>query len=158
MMAPCRSSRTQSGGFSLPEVTLALGLLAGVLISIAGLFVMAEQLVRGGKHQTKALAVARDILEETSGWHYSGLYETFGSDGSSASEVVDSRTNAYAAKWQQMLDQDLHETHAEIVLESVDDGGSPPVLNAARCIRISVTVFWRDQLRDREVSVATVRM
>ncbi len=57
-----------------------------------------------------------------------------------------------------MLDEDLRETHAEIMLESVDGGGSPPVLSAARCIRISVSVFWRDELRDRQVSVATVRM
>ena len=152
------SSRAGSAGFSLPEVTVALGILGSVLISMAGLFVMAERIVHGGKHQTEALAIARNILEETNGWHFDGLYETFGLDGSASSYALDSRTQPYAAGWQAMLDQDLGSAHAEITLESVEDGGSTPALRDARCIRVSVTVHWRDEQRSREVSVATVRM
>jgi hypothetical protein len=43
------------------------------------------------------------------------------------------------------------------VVESIDDGGSPPALRDARYVRVSVTVFWRDEARERQVSLATVR-
>ena len=55
--------RPGSAGFSLPEATIALGLLGSVLISMAGLFVMSERIVHGGKHQTTALAIAREWIE-----------------------------------------------------------------------------------------------
>jgi prepilin-type N-terminal cleavage/methylation domain-containing protein len=158
MILASRSIRAGSAGFSLPEVTVALGILGSVLISMAGLFVMAERIVRGGGHHTKALAIARDILEETNGWHFDGLYRTFEFDGSASSYTVDSRTHAYASGWQAMLDEDLGSAHAEITLESLDEGGSTPALRDARCIRISVTVHWRNEQRSRDVSVATVRM
>jgi hypothetical protein len=151
-------SRGGSAGFSLPEVTVALGLLGSVLISMAGLFVMAERIVHGGKHHTKALAIARDILEETNGWHFDGLYETFGLDGSSSSYTLDSRTQPYATGWQAMLAEDLGSAHAEITLDALEEGGSTPALRDARCIRVSVTVHWNNEQRRRSVSVATVRM
>jgi len=139
MILASRSIRAGSAGFSLPEVTVALGILGSVLISMAGLFVMAERIVHGGRHHTKALAIARDILEETNGWHFDGLYRTFGLDGAASSYTVDSRAHAFT-------------------LESLDEGGSTPALRDARCIRISVTVHWRNEQRSRDVSVATVRM
>jgi hypothetical protein len=158
MIPAARSSRAGSAGFSLPEATVALGILGSVLISMAGLFVMAERIVHGGKHQTKALAIARDILEETNGWHFDGLYQTFGLDGSATSYTLDSRTESYASGWQAMLDEDLGSAHAEITLESLEVGGSTPALRDARCIRVAVTVHWRNEQRSRAVSVATVRM
>jgi hypothetical protein len=153
-----RSTRPASAGFSLPEVTVALGLLGSVLISMAGLFVMSERIVHGGKHHTTALAIARDVLEETNGWHFDGLYRTFGLDGSASSYTLDSRTASYAAPWQAMIDEDLYSGYAEIRLESVSQGGSPPALRDADAIRITVTVRWSDERRSRAVSVATVRM
>lgn len=158
MSAARRSTRSASAGFSLPEATVALGLLGSVLISMAGLFVMSERIVHGGKHHTTALAIARDILEETNGWHFDGLYQTFGLDGSASSYTLDSRTLPYAATWQAMIDEDLASGHAEIRLESVAEVGSPPALMDASAIRITVTVHWSDERRSREVSVATVRM
>ena len=43
------SATRRSGGFSLPEAILALGLLAGVLISLSGLFVQADGMMRAGR-------------------------------------------------------------------------------------------------------------
>ena len=158
MIPAVRSTRAGSGGFSLPEVTIALALLGGVLVSMAGLFVTGERIVHGGKDHTTALAIARDILEETNGWHYDGLYGTFGLDGSASSYTLDSRTATYAAGWQAMLDQDLGSAYAEIKLEALDEGGSTPAVRDARCIRVSVRVHWNNQQRSRAVSLATVRM
>jgi type II secretory pathway component PulJ len=45
-------------GFSLVEVVIALGLLAGVLITISGLFVMGAKQVKSGRASSEALAVA----------------------------------------------------------------------------------------------------
>ena len=148
----------ESSGFSLPEVTLALGLLAGVLISLSGLFVMADRLMRGGKSQTEALTVARNILEDTDAWHFRGLYERFGIDGSAASYTIDSRTSAEAAGWQADLDRGLHSAHAEISLESIAASGSPPPLANASAVRVTVTVFWLQATAQQSVRVATVRM
>ena len=145
-------------GFSLPEAILALGLLAGVLISLSGLFVQADALMRGGKHQTEALAVARNILEDADSWHFRALYERFGFDGNAASYTVDSRSNAAAAGWQADLDRDLRRAHAEIRLESIGGSGTPPPLSETRAIRITVKVLWHEARRDRSVCVATVRM
>jgi len=158
MIPASRSIRSGSAGFSLPEVTIALGILGSVLISMAGVFVMAERIVHGGKHHTTALAIARDILEETNGWHYDGLYGTFGLDGSATRYTLDSRTAPYAAGWQAAIDEDLGSAYAEIKLEALDEGGSTPALRDARCIRVSVTVHWSNEQRNRQVSVATVRM
>ena len=152
------SDARSTGGFSLPEAILALGLLAGVLISLSGLFVQAEGMMRAGKLQTEALAVARNIVEDTDAWHFRALYERFGLDGSAASYTIDSRTNPAAAAWQADLDRELPRAHAEILLESLAGTGSPPPLAGARAIRITVSVQWHERRKDRSVRVATVRM
>ena len=43
-------------GFSLAEVVVALGLLASVLLSIAGLVVMGARQLHGGRSSSEALA------------------------------------------------------------------------------------------------------
>lgn len=148
----------EANGFSLVEVVIALGLLAGVLISISGLFVLANRQLDGGRNHSIALSVARDVLEETGGWGFRQLYSSLGSDGSAASLVVDSRVDAAATKWRQPLEDELAEGRVEIRLESITDSGSPPALRDARAIRVQVTVHWREGLRDRSVRLAVVRV
>ena len=145
-------------GFSLVEVVIALGLLAGVLISISGLFVLANRQLDGGRNQSIALSVARDILEEMDGWGYRQTYSTFGFDGTAGSYSVDSRTNGYAGKWQADLESELKESHAEIVIESAVDSGPGPALRDARAIRVRITVHWSEGRRSRQVSLASLRV
>ncbi len=147
-------------GMSLIEVILALGLLAGVLISVGGLFVMSERQVKSGKTATQALAVARAINEEINGWGFRQTYGVFGSDGSAASYTYDTRVNAYAAKWQTMLDDGLeHGSYATINVASSElADGNTPNLNVAKAIRVTVTVFWSEGARNRNVRVMSVRM
>ncbi|HXV78032.1 MAG TPA: hypothetical protein VD788_17110 [Candidatus Polarisedimenticolaceae bacterium] len=153
-----RAVRAGAAGFSLPEVTLALGLLAGLLISICGLFVLSSNLVHGGRQRSSAVTMAENILEETNAWTFRGLFERFGYDGSAPSYVVDTRTNAAASGWQGEIAERLPSSHAEVVLESVAAGGSPPALRDATCIRVSVRVHWKDDLKWREATLTTVRM
>jgi len=145
-------------GFSLVEVVVALGLLAGVLISISGLFVLANRQLDGGRNHSIALSVARDILEEMDGWGFRQVYQTFGFDGAAAGYTVDSRTNAYAARWQADLASRLSEASAEIVIESASDSGPGPALREAGAIRVRVTVRWSEGLRPRQVTLAALRV
>jgi type II secretory pathway pseudopilin PulG len=155
--APRRGER----GLSLIEVILALGLMAAVLISIAGMFVISERQVASGKTATEALAVARTILEEIHGWGFRQTYGNFGLDGAAQSYTVLSSTNAEAARWQTLLDESLERgSEATILIESLAPTGvTVPNLDVTRAIRVTVTVGWTEaQGRDREVSVSTVRM
>ena len=143
-------------GFSLIEVILSLGLLAGALISIAGLFALGDRHVVGGRKATEALAMGQTILETIDGWGFQQTYAGFGFDGSATSYTVDSRSNAAAAAWQAVLNARLFDSHALIELSSL--GAGPPAMNAAGAIRVGVTVNWIENQRPRSVRVSTVRM
>jgi type II secretory pathway pseudopilin PulG len=155
---PPREATRRAGGFSLVEAVVALGLLAGVLIAISGLFTLANQQLDGGRNHTVALAAAKDIVEEMNGWGFRQVWTAYGFDGSAASYTVDSRTNAFAAPWQAALENRLSHCHAEIVVESVTDTGPGPALRDAAAVRLRVTVFWSEGPRGRSVSLATVRI
>lgn len=150
--------RPADSGFSLLEVVIALGLLAGVLISISGLFILAAQQVASGRSGSQALAAARSILEETDCWTLEQTYLLFGFDGGAPSYAVDTRTNAFSARWQPMLEPGLSNGVATLRIESLGPGASPPPLNASRAIRVRVTVRWDEGARRRAVSLLAVRM
>lgn len=148
--------RTDERGFSLIEVVVALGLLAGVLISIAGLFILGNKQVKSGRTATEALSVARGILEEMDGWAFRQTFLLYGFDGAATSYTVDTRTNAYASKWQPTLSEKLPGSFATVALTSLGTG--PPTMLTTRAIRVVVTVSWSEQGRARTVRLGTVRM
>lgn len=152
--------RNAEGGFSLVEVVVALGLMAGVLISISGLFILGDRHVKSGRTSSEALAVGRTILEEMNRWGFHQTYQMFGStfNGAAQGYVVDSRTNAFASKWQTTLDEKLVNSYATVTIESLGPTAPPPDLNATRAIRVLVTVFWEEGPRHRSLQVGTVRM
>lgn len=144
-------------GFSLVEVVIALGILAGVLISISGLFVIGGRQVKSGRSSSEALAVGRTILEEMNKWGFRQTYGMFGYDGSATTYSVDTRTTSYATKWQPLLTPKLANSYATIQLQSLGPG-SPPNMNVTRAIRVLVTVNWDEGARHRTAQVGTVRM
>lgn len=151
-------SRSEARGFSLIEVLLALGLLAGVLVATASLFVVSDRSVNGGRTASEALAVARSVVEEIQDWGFHQTYRAFGLDGSLVSYTVDTRSNAYALKWQAMLPDKLRNGFATIELESLAPSGAAPPLAGAQAIRVLVTVHWEEGPRRRSIQLATVRM
>lgn len=156
-----RTDLRSQQGFSLVEVVIALGLMAGVLISVAGLFVLGARSVNSGRNSSEALAVGRQIIEEMNGWGFRQTYALYGFDGTASSYSVDTRTNTYAAKWQPVLTERLgNGSFATVQINSLIASGTPPVLNATNCkaIRVVVTVFWNEGPRGRNVAVGTVRM
>ena len=145
-------------GFSLVEAIIALGLLAGVLISIAGLFILGGKQLSSGRNSTEALSVARGILEEMQGWGFQQTWLAYGIDGTTQmAATVDTRTNGYASKWQPTLDDKLFNGYGLIDIESLANG-APPVLKNTRFIRVVVTIFWSEGNRQRQIRLGTVRM
>ena len=79
---------------------------------------------------------------------------------SATSYTYDTRTEAFAAKWQTLLDDSLqYGSYATILVAAVPpESGGTPTLAAARAIRVTVTVFWAEGDRNRSVRVMTVRI
>jgi len=153
-------------GFSLVEVVIALGLLAGVLITISGLFVVGAKQVKSGRTSSEALAVAKEIHENTYGWGYSQLWGMFGYDGQAASYTVDTRSCGVCSAWQTTLATKLGPSaYANIKIDSVANAigvvsnfadASGSIL--AKSVRVSVTVYWAEVPgRERSVTVGTTR-
>jgi len=160
--------RRDERGFSLIEVVIALGLLAGVLIAIAGLFVLGGKSVKSGRTSSEALATGREIVEEMNAWGFSQLWSNFGLAGTATTYTVDtaSCTTSDCTSWQSTLRAKLGPTaHATIKIDSVaqgsltvpnfvDGGGSVTAKN----VRLTVNVLWTQITgRNRQVSVVTTR-
>jgi len=153
-------------GFSLVEVVIALGLLAGVLITISGLFVVGAKQVKSGRTSSEALAVAKEIHEDLYGWGYSRLWGMFGYDGQAATYTVDTRASVACAGWQTTLATKLGPSaYANIMVDSVANatGAVDNFADAsgnilAKTVRVSVTVHWTEVPgRTRSVTVGTTR-
>ena len=153
-------------GFSLVEVVIALGLLAGVLITISGLFVVGAKQVKSGRTSSEALAVAKEIHEDMYGWGYSQLWGMFGYDGQAATYTVDTRASTACEDWQKTLATKLGPSaYATIEIDSVADAGGTTTNFAdasgnilAKNVRVGVTVSWTEVPgRARSVTVGTTR-
>jgi type II secretory pathway pseudopilin PulG len=142
-------------GSSLIEVTLAMGLMAGVLGSVAGLFIMGAGGVHSGRRASEALSVARSIIEEMQCWGFEQTYEEFGFDGANNSYQIDTRFNANTSAWQAELDEKIH-GYATITIAAIDAGG--PALDSCTQIRVGVTIHWKEGVRERQVRLQAVRM
>ncbi len=98
------------------------------------------------------------ILEEMQGWGLRETHWTYGLDGAAASYVVDTRSNAYASKWQSDLDQTLVEAYALIELDCLSPLEIPPPLIDARAMRMTVTVHWAEGERERQIQLSAMKM
>ena len=157
-------------GFSLVEVVIALGLLAGVLISITGLFIMASKQVKAGRKSSEALAVGKQMVEAMNGWGYSQLWANFGFDGAATTYTVDCRANTvggFCPGWQNSLTGKIGPSaYATIKLDSMTPavGAAPNFADPAtgtiltRNVRVLVTINWTELTgRNRSVQVETSR-
>lgn len=155
--------RRSERGFSLVELVIALGLLAGVLLSIAGLFSVGAKQLKSGRTSSSALASGRLILEEMNGWGFRQTYSLLGFDGANNAYTLDTRTstNEFAVKWRDAIHQSLDpNAYALVQVSALKQSGTPDPLNSnnTRSIRVAVTVFWNELARQRSVTVGTVRM
>ena len=160
--------RNDAHGFSLIEVIIALGLLAGVLISVSGLFILGGRSVKSGRTASEALAAGKEIVEEMNGWAFTQLWSNFGFDGRAKTYTVNTQTcgTADCTGWQAALVQKLGTSaRATVQIDSVAQGvlAVPDFVDAggattAKNVRLTVSVLWT-QLgnRNRTVTVVTTR-
>jgi Tfp pilus assembly protein PilV len=154
-------------GFSLVEIVIALGLLAGVLIAIGGLFVLGGRSVKSGRTSSEALTAGKQIVEAMDGWAFTQLWDNFGLAGTANTYTVDTKTcvTADCTSWQSALVSKLGTTaHATIKIDSVAQGALavPDFVTGgsvtAKNVRITVNVLWTQITgRGRQVSVVTTR-
>ena len=136
---------------------MALGLMAGVLLSVAGLFLIGERQVARGRHQSIALAAAQTILEEIGVWNHAATWERFDSIGDVTTLSVvttDANPAGVASKWQPFLQDTLANGRAEIRVESCDGAH----LNVSVAVRVVVTVLWDERTQTRRTALAMVRL
>jgi type II secretory pathway pseudopilin PulG len=141
---------------TLVEILVALGILAGVLVSVASLFVLGGQRVSSGRHMTEATAIASDILEEINqmGSQVTGI---FPSCTTATGCTVATDTDSFAsAQWQSLIDQTLFQGRAEITLTPIGGPTSPPDFSSAEGLRVRVEVLWMEGTNQRRLATETV--
>jgi hypothetical protein len=157
--------RGRATGFSLVEVIVALGLLAGILLAIAGLLVVGNREVRSGRHTSAALSVARAVLEEIETLGYHQTYELYGGAGNTTAHTAYSYDSSEpeASKWQarvvELLGGGPNVPHVEVHFESIAEPGAPqPNLVDSVGMRVEVRLVWTEGIRPRELELSTVKM
>src|SRR5262245_22882088 len=95
------AGRNGDQGFSLVEVVIAIGVLAGVLLSICSMFILGGRQLKGGKTMTEATALSHDIMETFDKLSFVTLYTTFGALTTDSTKTIVSTgsTNAITP-WQ----------------------------------------------------------
>jgi type II secretory pathway pseudopilin PulG len=148
--------RDAEGGFSLVEVVIAIGVLAGVLISIASMFILGGRQVKTGKTITEATAVCHDIMETLGTQQFTGLYISLGALASDTTKTV--ATNVVTSpinSWQAEIDRKLSGGVGTVTILPMGPG--TPNFGSATAIRLTVTLTWSELGRPQTVSISTVR-
>jgi len=155
-MQPTEPSR--EGGFSLIEVTMALGLLATVLISIASMFIIGGKQVHQGKSVTSATAAGQTIMERIDQLPYVETYAYFGgADTSTVVAVSTTNTGNNANQWQSEIQSRLGPNASANIIITPLGSASPLNMGSASALRVRVTVNWTELGRPRNVQLQTIR-
>jgi len=152
------STAAQRGerGFSLIEVTIAIGVLASVILSIASMFIMGGRSVKTGKTVTEATALAQDIMEEFDKESFSALWANFGAASTDTTKsAVSTTTGSVLVPWQAEIIRKLSSGSATATLDAMGPG--TPNFGAATGIKLTVTVSWNELGRPQSVKLSTVR-
>ena len=156
-MCPGPQGRSQ-GGFSLIEVTLAMGLLATVLISIASLFILGGKQVKDGKSMTAAAAITHEIMEKIEQKHYTETYTYFGGTDASTSLSVSTTTiGNIATQWQAEIEEKLGPQASGTITVTPLGTASPLTMLTSEALQVNVTITWSELGRSRNVSLQAVR-
>ena len=149
-------SRQAERGFNLVEVIIAMGIMAGVLISISSMFVLGGRQVKGGKTMTEATVLAHDLMEEFDSASFTGLYTGLGAAASDTTKTVSSTVGTSPiAGWQAEIARKLENGSATVNILPI--GAGTPDFGTADGIKLTVTVSWNELGRPQSVAVSTVR-
>ena len=155
---PERREEKQERGFSLIEVTLALGLLATVMISIASLFVLGGKFVHGGKSTTTATAITHEIMERIDQLPYPQTWSYFGgADTDTTLSVQTTTTGNNANQWHAEISSKLGVLAKGIISVTPLGSASPLNMGSANAVQVKVTVTWNELGRTRNVVLQEIR-
>ena len=143
-------------GFSLVEVVIAIGVLAGLLLSIATMFILGGRQVKNGKTITQATALAQDIMEEFDRASFTGLYTSLGAASTDTTRTVNSTTGGSPIQpWQTEVERKLANGVATVTIDAVGNG--TPNFGTAAGIRLTVNISWNELGQAHAVRMSTVR-
>ena len=151
-------NRSGSGeaGFSLIEVIIAIGVLGGVMLSIASMFIMGGRQVKTGKTLTEATTLAQDLMEQFDKESFNALYLNLGAASSDTTRTVLSTTTGSPIQgWQTEIARKLDSGSASVRIDAM--GPSSPNFGAAAGIKVTVTISWNELGRAQSVGLSTVR-
>jgi len=152
----------RESGFSLVEVLVSLGLLAGVMVAVSSLFIFGGKEVNSGKKMTEAYSVAHDIMEEIDRMTYLQSYAYFlpvgGDPAVLTNYTVDTKTSGNNAEvFQPYIDSKLQNGKADIKVEGLDATGTATTLASSIAVRITVTVEWDEGTHHRYLHLRSTR-
>ena len=140
-------------GATLIEVLIALGLLGTLLISAAGLITFGNRQIRAGSSRSRALTIARTVMQEMATWNFRQTYDRLGCSGDQPQCSV-SPSHPALESWQAMADSRVPQATVEILVEALD--GMP--LADSRSLRLSVSVAWLEGARFRTLRLMSLRV
>jgi hypothetical protein len=156
--ATAPASKAQERGFSLIEVTMALGLLATVLISIASLFILGGKQVHEGKTTTSATALSHTIMERIDQLPYTEVYNYFGGTAASTGlGVVTTTVGNNANQFQAEILNRLGPGASATIVVTPLGSALPLNMGSAQALRVRVTVNYRELGRLKSVALQTIR-
>ena len=151
-----RVGTSPEAGFSLIEVVIAIGVLAGVMLSIASMFILGGRQVKTGKTLTEATTLAQDLMEQFDKESYTSLYLNLGAVATDSTRTVQSTTGGSPIQgWQAEIARKLANGAASVRLDAMGPG--TPNFGTAAGIKVTVTLSWNELGRAQSVGLSTVR-
>ncbi len=154
--------RPAEAGMTLVEVVLALGLMASVLISVASLFILGGQRVKGSRNMTQGMAIASNVMEDLYDYGINIMPTTFpdccpgGCAAATGCTVASNSDTFLQSRWLPTIDKELGQGRLEITLVPVGGGVTPPTFSSCEGMRLRVEVFWSEGVSERSVYEETV--
>ena len=148
----------EDAGMTLIEVLIAVGILAGVLVSVASLFVLGGQRVKSGREMTEATTIASDILESLNSAGFDQLTTLFPTCVAATGCTVRTDVDSYAsAQWQAGISGGLYKGYGEISLTPVGGTITPPTFTSGEGLRLRVRILWTEGTTIRSIAVESLR-
>ena len=139
-------------GMSLVEVLLALGLMASVMISVASLFVLGGQRVKGSRNMTQGMAIASNVMEDLYGLGVNIMPTTFpdccpgGCAAATGCTVTSDSDTFLQSRWMPTIDKELGRGRLEITLLPMGGSVSPPTFGVSMARKTEPSEGSRRQL------------
>jgi Tfp pilus assembly protein PilV len=146
----------RESGFSLIEVILAIGVMSGVLLSIASMFIMGGRQVKTGKTITEATALAQDLMEAFDKQSFVALYTQLGAATTDSTfTVLSTATGSPIVSWQTEIGRKFANGVGQVTIDAMGNG--TPTFGSCTGIKLTVTVSWSELGRPQSVKLSTVR-